>query len=60
MKTLTLQWKMIDKKHVALVFDRDTWRVYETEAEQRGEETCDMIAFAVMRLLAETPGGLRQ
>jgi hypothetical protein len=51
MMKLNLQWKMIDRDHVALVFDKPTWMVFQTTADSRGLDTQDMIAEALAKLL---------
>lgn len=51
MEKLTLEWRVLDGQHVALVFDIPSWRLLEHEAKERGMETTDMIAGGVAMLL---------
>lgn len=51
MEKLRLEWRVIDKNHVALIFDPPTWALLEQEAQSRGMETTDMVAGGVAMLL---------
>ena len=48
---LSLEWRVLDEGHAALVFDRDTWRLYEHVAVERGTDAQNMITKAVAALL---------
>lgn len=60
MKKLSLEWKVLDKHHVALVFDIPTWKTFEAEANTRGIEASDMIAQAVIGVLGQGHAGRPQ
>lgn len=51
MLTLNLEWKVVDSDHVALLFDKPTFLVFQNAADARGLETTDMIAQALAQLL---------
>ena len=51
MMKLSLEWKIIDKQHVALIFDKPTFAVFQQTADTRGVETTDMIVEALVKLL---------
>ena len=48
---LSLEWKVLDGGHAALVFDLGTWRIYESVAAERGTNAQAMITRAVADLL---------
>ena len=52
MKRLTLEWAILDRDHVALVFNRETWMAFHQIAGDRGVDPRTMIAEA----LAGLPG----
>ena len=54
MMRLNLEWKIIDRDHVALIFDKPTWALFQSTADSRGVDTGDMIAEAVANLLGPT------
>jgi hypothetical protein len=56
MMHLSLEWKVIDKTHVALIFDNTTFAAFQTIADARGIETTDMIAEALAKLLGPVWG----
>lgn len=51
MQKLNLEWKIVDKDHVALIFDKPTFKAFQDIATSRGLDTTDMIAQAVSELL---------
>ena len=51
MLKLNIEWKILDRDHVALVLDKPTWAIFQTTAEQRGLDTQEMIAEALAKLL---------
>jgi hypothetical protein len=51
MQNLSLEWRVLDPAHVALVFDLATWRVFEATAESRGTDAQAMITKAMVSLL---------
>jgi hypothetical protein len=51
MMKLNIEWKLLDRDHVALVFDKPTWMISQTTADQRGLDTQQMIAEALAKLL---------
>jgi hypothetical protein len=51
MKKLKLEWRMLDREHVALVFDPETWRLFEITAADRQRDASEMVAEAVAGLL---------
>ena len=53
MKKLSLEWRILDKEHVALVFDAESWKTYEVTAAARQCDASDMIVEAVINLLGE-------
>jgi len=54
MQRLTLEWRVLDADHVALVFDKKTWGLYQLTADAWGVDTGAMIAEAVAKLLGPT------
>ena len=54
MKRLTLEWKILDRDHVALIFDKPTWKMFQDTADERGLDTSDMIVETLARLLGPT------
>jgi hypothetical protein len=53
MKRLSLEWRDLDAEQTALVFDKETWKAYETTAELRGINAEEMITRAVVGLLGQ-------
>ena len=53
MMKLNIEWKLLDRDHVALVFDKPTWMAFQTTADSRGLDTQDMIAEALAKLLGK-------
>ena len=51
MMKLNIEWKVLDRDHVALVFDKPTWMAFQTTADSRGLDTQEMIAEALAKLL---------
>jgi hypothetical protein len=51
MQRLKLEWWVIDKDHVGLIFDKATWKLLQDEADSRDMEPTDMVAGAVATLL---------
>ncbi len=51
MMRLTLQWQVLDKDHVALVFDKATWAAFHLTADTRGVDAGSMIVEALSNLL---------
>jgi hypothetical protein len=51
MQKLTVEWRILDAGHVALVFDSVTWLAFETTAQRRGKDVQAMITEAVVGLL---------
>ena len=51
MIVLSLGWVKLDDEHVALVFEVDTWRVFEVAAKAQQTTAQEMIAEAVVKLL---------
>jgi hypothetical protein len=51
MLKLNLEWKILDDNRVALVFDKTSWLAFQSTADARGVDTCEMIAEAVVKLL---------
>ena len=51
MMHLNLEWKILDRDHVALVFDKAAWTTLQTTADARGLDTHDMIVEAVVNVL---------
>jgi len=51
MLKLSLEWKMLDRDHVALVMDKTTYAAFQSVADARGVDTQDMISEALARLL---------
>jgi hypothetical protein len=45
------EWKMLDRDHVALIFDKTAWTTLQSTADARGVDTQDMIVQAVVNLL---------
>ena len=46
-----LEWRVIDRNNIALVFHKDTFAMFRSIADKRGVETTDMIAAHLMKLL---------
>ena len=53
MMHLNLEWKILDKNHVALIFDKPTWALLQDTADARGVDTQNMIVEAVANLLGQ-------
>jgi hypothetical protein len=51
MQKLNLEWKILDGSQVALIFDKTSWLAFQSTADSRGVDTCEMIAAAVVKLL---------
>jgi hypothetical protein len=51
MKQFQIEWKILDADCVALVFSKATWGVFQSTADARGVDTCDMITEALVALL---------
>jgi len=51
MMHLNLEWKILDRDHVALIFDKTAWTTLQSTADARGVDTQDMIVEAVVDLL---------
>jgi hypothetical protein len=51
MLKLNLEWKVLDRDHVALVFDKTTYAAFQSVADSRGLDTQDMISEALARSL---------
>ena len=51
MMKLSLEWKLLDHKQVALIFDTATWALLQMTADAKGFNTQDMIVEAVVNLL---------
>lgn len=56
MFTLNLEWKVVDRDHIALLFDKPTFLAFQTAAEAHGLEATDMIGQALARLLGPVIG----
>jgi len=54
MEKLTLEWRILDRGHVALVFDTAAWKLFEATAAARRCDTSEMIAETVTKLLGPT------
>lgn len=50
---LNLEWKILDRNHVALVFDKTTWAVFQDTADARGVDTQNMIVEALSKSLGQ-------
>jgi len=50
MKRLSLEWTILDQDHVALAFDTNAWKAFQTVAEDRGLDASEMIAEALPKL----------
>ncbi|HTT83349.1 MAG TPA: hypothetical protein VMF67_07695 [Rhizomicrobium sp.] len=51
MQKIGLEWRVLDRDHVALVFDKTSFKAFQDVADQLGVETTDMIANAVVKVL---------
>ena len=51
MLKLNLEWKVLDRDHVALVFDKTTYAAFQSVADARGLDTQNMITEALARLV---------
>ena len=51
MLRLSLEWKTIDKDHVALIFHKDTFLAFQNIADAKGVDTTEMISEALVKLL---------
>jgi len=51
MMRLSLEWTLLDQDHVALVFDKNTWKAFQLVAEDRGLDASEMILEALAKLL---------
>jgi hypothetical protein len=58
MLKLNLEWKILDRDHVALIFDKTTFAAFQSIADARGLDTQNMISEALARLLG-TPVATR-
>jgi hypothetical protein len=56
MITLNLEWKIIDKGRIALLFDKPTYSSFQTVDDTRGLETTDLIARTLAELLGPVIG----
>jgi hypothetical protein len=48
---LSLGWVELDDEHLALVFERTTWRLFELRAKAQQTTAQEMIAEAVVKVL---------
>lgn len=51
MLKLKLEWKIINRDQVSLIFDTSTWLLLQDKANARGMETTTMVAEAIANLL---------
>ena len=51
MLKLNIEWKILDRDHVALVFDKPTRTIFQTTADSRSTNTQSMILEALAKLL---------
>jgi hypothetical protein len=58
MLKLNLEWKILDRDHVALIFDKTTYAAFQSIADARGLDTQNMISESLARLLG-TPVATR-
>ena len=54
MTRLTLEWGIFDRDHVALIFNKPTWKMFQDTADERGLDISDMIAETLAKLLGPT------
>ncbi len=50
---LNLEWQVLDRNKVALIFDAKTWAVFQDTADARGVDTQTMIIEALANSLGQ-------